>query len=148
MGIEGYHNYTICLRLKREIKKFQIWKRLIKNHRRGYPYWCITHQASQRMVRHISRGIAKGVGAAVAENDRRPRRLHGDQHGGHGYVRQIHHHSESIHLQHDTLETSENRGGIIGPSFPQVSHRFLPFSFPPPLMMPYLKLSFKDIRPR
>lgn len=69
------------------------------------------------MVRHISRGIAEGVSAAVAEDDRRPRRLHGDQHRGHGHVRQIHHHPESIHLQHDTLRTSPVRGGIIGPSF-------------------------------
>lgn len=76
----------------------------------------VTYQTFQRMVRHISRGIAKGVSAAMAENNRRLRRLHGDQHRGHGNVRQIHHHSESIHLEDDTLETF-GRWDIIGISF-------------------------------
>lgn len=110
MGIEGYHNYTICLRLKRKKGKDNFVKFLL-NLKRLILYRIVTHQTSQRMVRHISRGIAKGVSAAVAENDRRPRRLHGDQHRGHGYVRQIHHHPESIHLQHDTLETSSSEEG-------------------------------------
>ncbi|KAK1131140.1 hypothetical protein K0M31_017433 [Melipona bicolor] len=71
----------------------------------------------RRVVRHISRGIAKGVGAAVAENDGRPRRLHGDEHRGHGNVRQVHHHPQSIHLEDDALKEEGPVGGIIGPSF-------------------------------
>lgn len=70
----------------------------------------LTHQSSERMVRHVSRGIAKGVGAAVAEDNRRPRGLHGDQHRGHGDVRQVHHHSQSIHLEDHALRTGPVRG--------------------------------------
>lgn len=41
------------------------------------------YQKSQRVVRHISRGVAKSVSAAMTENHRRFRRRHSGQHRGH-----------------------------------------------------------------
>lgn len=63
-----------------------------------------TYQKSQRVVRHISRGIAKSMSAAVTENHRRPRRRHCGQHSGYRDMREVHHHPKSIHLQYDALK--------------------------------------------
>lgn len=110
MGIEGYHNYTTGLRLRTKIYESELREEGRKlrrslpfNHCRG------THQMSQRVVRHISRGIAESVSATVTENHRRPRRRHGVQHRRHRDVREVHHHPKSIHLQHDTLKTPVER---------------------------------------
>lgn len=151
MGIEGYHNYTICLRLKREIKKFQIWKRLIKKSSKRISILVYNSPSvAAHGQAHFARNC-KGRGRccgwkwqAPSTSSWRPA----------WWAR-----TRATNPPSFRVDSSPTRysGNVRKPrrdnwtEFSPSIRRFLPFSFPPPLMMPYLfalKLSFKDIRPR
>ena len=54
----------------------------------------------QDIVRHVPVVVRHGAGAAVGEDDRGEGDVEDVAHGGGRDVGQVHHHAQSVHLQH------------------------------------------------
>ena len=66
-----------------------------------------TYEKSESVVGNISRRVTQSVCATVTKYYGCPRGAHRVEHRWHRDVREVNHHSKSVHLQYDTLKAEK-----------------------------------------